>query len=113
MAGEHPRFTTVAGCSAREVGLYEKQSSFFVQVTADRSHLGRAAAGPGPGSFVRSFGCFLFVWLFVGGLLRLLDRSTARPIESVRSGLCVAFRQCGVAECVAEWRHFTASTVQR
>ena len=29
--GEHPRYTTVVGCSAREVGLYEKQSSFFVQ----------------------------------------------------------------------------------
>ena len=25
------RFTTVTGCSAREVGLYEKQSSFFIQ----------------------------------------------------------------------------------
>ncbi len=31
--GEHPRYTTVEGCTAREVGLYEKQSSFFVQVT--------------------------------------------------------------------------------
>ena len=31
--GEHPRYTTVTGCTAREVGLYEKQSSFFVQAT--------------------------------------------------------------------------------
>ena len=30
--GEHPRHTAVTGCTAREVGLYEKQSSFFVQV---------------------------------------------------------------------------------
>ena len=30
--GEHPLHTTVTGCTAREVGLYEKQSSFFVQV---------------------------------------------------------------------------------
>jgi len=29
--GEHPRYTTVSGCSAREVGLYEKQSSFYIQ----------------------------------------------------------------------------------
>jgi hypothetical protein len=29
--GEHPRYTTVTGCIAREVGLYEKQSSFFMQ----------------------------------------------------------------------------------
>eukprot|EP00750_Incisomonas_marina_P029589 INCI7199.2.p1 GENE.INCI7199.2~~INCI7199.2.p1 ORF type:complete len:934 (-),score=146.71 INCI7199.2:719-3520(-) len=29
--GNHPQFTTVTGCSAREVGLYEKQSSFFIQ----------------------------------------------------------------------------------
>lgn len=29
--GEHPEYTTVEGCTVREVGLYEKQSSFFVQ----------------------------------------------------------------------------------
>jgi hypothetical protein len=29
--GEHPRYTRVIGNVAREVGLYEKQSSFFVQ----------------------------------------------------------------------------------
>merc|ERR1711988_1989974 len=29
--GEHPRYTTVTGCTAREVGLYEKQSSFFIE----------------------------------------------------------------------------------
>ena len=29
--GEHPRGTRVTGCSAREIGLYEKQSSFYVQ----------------------------------------------------------------------------------
>ncbi|CAJ1407030.1 unnamed protein product [Effrenium voratum] len=29
--GEHPVGTTVQNCSAREIGLYEKQSSFFVQ----------------------------------------------------------------------------------
>lgn len=39
--GEHPRFTTVTGCTAREVGLYEKQSSFFVQAkTAESRVLG-------------------------------------------------------------------------
>ena len=29
--GEHPRYTTVLSNTAREVGLYEKQSSFYVQ----------------------------------------------------------------------------------
>eukprot|EP00316_Scyphosphaera_apsteinii_P011180 CAMPEP_0119345442 /NCGR_PEP_ID=MMETSP1333-20130426/107488_1 /TAXON_ID=418940 /ORGANISM="Scyphosphaera apsteinii, Strain RCC1455" /LENGTH=733 /DNA_ID=CAMNT_0007357911 /DNA_START=423 /DNA_END=2624 /DNA_ORIENTATION=+ len=35
--GEHPRHTLVSGCSAREVGLYEKQSSFFVQAKTAQS----------------------------------------------------------------------------
>jgi len=35
--GEHPRRTTVQNCSAREVGLYEKQSSFFVQAKTAES----------------------------------------------------------------------------
>jgi len=35
--GEHPLFTRVLNCSAREVGLYEKQSSFFVQAKTARS----------------------------------------------------------------------------
>jgi len=35
--GNHPRYTTVTGCSAREVGLYEKQSSFFVQAKTAQS----------------------------------------------------------------------------
>ena len=35
--GEHPRYTTVTGCVAREVGLYEKQSSFFVQAKTAQS----------------------------------------------------------------------------
>jgi len=35
--GNHPRYTTVSGCSAREVGLYEKQSSFFVQAKTAQS----------------------------------------------------------------------------
>ena len=29
--GNHPRFTKVIGSTAREIGLYEKQSSFYVQ----------------------------------------------------------------------------------
>lgn len=29
--GEHPRHTHISGCTAREVGLYEKQSSFYMQ----------------------------------------------------------------------------------
>jgi len=29
--GNHPEYTTVTGCSGREIGLYEKQSSFFIQ----------------------------------------------------------------------------------
>ena len=37
--GEHPDGTTVLGCSAREVGLYEKQSSFYVQAKTARSNL--------------------------------------------------------------------------
>jgi len=35
--GEHPRYTTVRGCTAREVGLYEKQSSFYVQAKTAQS----------------------------------------------------------------------------
>jgi hypothetical protein len=35
--GNHPRYTTVTGCTAREVGLYEKQSSFFVQAKTAQS----------------------------------------------------------------------------
>jgi hypothetical protein len=35
--GEHPRYTTVSGCTAREVGLYEKQSSFFMQAKTAES----------------------------------------------------------------------------
>lgn len=37
--GEHPRRTTVQNCSAREVGLYEKQSSFFVQAKTAESRV--------------------------------------------------------------------------
>ena len=37
--GEHPLFTTVTGCSAREIGLYEKQSSFFVQAKTAESRI--------------------------------------------------------------------------
>ena len=37
--GEHPRHTAVLGCSAREVGLYEKQSSFFVQAKTAQSRI--------------------------------------------------------------------------
>eukprot|EP01065_Artemidia_motanka_P026800 TRINITY_DN32038_c0_g1_i1.p1 TRINITY_DN32038_c0_g1~~TRINITY_DN32038_c0_g1_i1.p1 ORF type:complete len:933 (+),score=311.52 TRINITY_DN32038_c0_g1_i1:85-2799(+) len=35
--GNHPRYTTVTSCSAREVGLYEKQSSFFIQAKTAQS----------------------------------------------------------------------------
>jgi hypothetical protein len=35
--GEHPRYTLVSGNTAREVGLYEKQSSFFVQAKTAQS----------------------------------------------------------------------------
>ena len=37
--GEHPRYTTVVGNVAREVGLYEKQSSFFVQAKTAQSNI--------------------------------------------------------------------------
>mmetsp|Transcript_28297 Transcript_28297/g.59468 ORF Transcript_28297/g.59468 Transcript_28297/m.59468 type:complete len:816 (+) Transcript_28297:1-2448(+) len=37
--GNHPRYTTVEGCTAREVGLYEKQSSFFVQAKTAQSRI--------------------------------------------------------------------------
>ena len=37
--GEHPRYTTVVNNSAREVGLYEKQSSFFVQAKTAQSYI--------------------------------------------------------------------------
>jgi len=35
--GNHPRYTTVKSCVAREVGLYEKQSSFFIQAKTAQS----------------------------------------------------------------------------
>ena len=35
--GEHPQFTTVIGNVIREVGLYEKQSSFFIQAKTAQS----------------------------------------------------------------------------
>jgi hypothetical protein len=35
--GEHPRYTTVISNIAREVGLYEKQSSFFVEAKTAQS----------------------------------------------------------------------------
>ena len=37
--GEHPVGTTVRGCTAREVGLYEKQSSFYVQAKTAASKI--------------------------------------------------------------------------
>merc|ERR1711988_1417717 len=37
--GEHPRRTTVQNCTAREIGLYEKQSSFFVQAKTAESRV--------------------------------------------------------------------------
>ena len=35
--GNHPRYTTVTSNTAREVGLYEKQSSFFVEAKTAQS----------------------------------------------------------------------------
>ena len=35
--GNHPRYTTVVNNIAREVGLYEKQSSFFVEAKTAQS----------------------------------------------------------------------------
>ena len=35
--GEHPRYTTVTGNVVREVGMYEKQSSFFIQAKTAQS----------------------------------------------------------------------------
>jgi len=37
--GEHPRYTNVVGNLAREVGLYEKQSSFYVQAKTAQATL--------------------------------------------------------------------------
>ena len=37
--GNHPRYTTVVNNIAREVGLYEKQSSFFVQAKTAESRI--------------------------------------------------------------------------
>lgn len=37
--GEHPVLTTVQNCLAREIGLYEKQSSFFVQAKSAESRI--------------------------------------------------------------------------
>merc|ERR1711904_596793 len=35
--GNHPRYTIISGNTAREIGLYEKQSSFFVQAKTAES----------------------------------------------------------------------------
>jgi len=35
--GEHPRFTTVTSCTGREIGLYEKQSSFFIMAKSSEN----------------------------------------------------------------------------
>ena len=35
--GNHPRYTTITSNLAREVGLYEKQSSFYVQAKTAQS----------------------------------------------------------------------------
>ena len=35
--GEHPRFTTVSSCVGREIGLYEKQSSFFIMAKSSEN----------------------------------------------------------------------------
>lgn len=35
--GEHPRYTTVTACTAREIGLYEKQSSFFIMAKSSEN----------------------------------------------------------------------------
>mmetsp|Transcript_4055 Transcript_4055/g.6173 ORF Transcript_4055/g.6173 Transcript_4055/m.6173 type:complete len:357 (-) Transcript_4055:62-1132(-) len=37
--GEHPQHTAVISCTAREVGLYEKQSSFFMQAKTSETVL--------------------------------------------------------------------------
>mmetsp|Transcript_30791 Transcript_30791/g.60069 ORF Transcript_30791/g.60069 Transcript_30791/m.60069 type:complete len:473 (+) Transcript_30791:942-2360(+) len=37
--GNHPRYTTVTSNTAREVGLYEKQSSFYVQAKTAQSKI--------------------------------------------------------------------------
>lgn len=37
--GEHPQRTTVQHCMAREIGLYEKQSSFFMQAKTAESRI--------------------------------------------------------------------------
>merc|ERR1719272_2718176 len=37
--GEHPRYTKILGNTVREVGLYEKQSSFFIQAKTAQSNI--------------------------------------------------------------------------
>ena len=37
--GNHPRFTQILRNTAREIGLYEKQSSFFVQAKTSESRI--------------------------------------------------------------------------
>eukprot|EP00929_Paragymnodinium_shiwhaense_P049370 TRINITY_DN24907_c0_g1_i1.p1 TRINITY_DN24907_c0_g1~~TRINITY_DN24907_c0_g1_i1.p1 ORF type:complete len:805 (-),score=179.69 TRINITY_DN24907_c0_g1_i1:258-2672(-) len=37
--GDHPEGTLVQNCSAREIGLYEKQSSFFIQAKTAKSKI--------------------------------------------------------------------------
>jgi hypothetical protein len=46
--GNHPEYTTVKSCSMREVGLYEKQSSFFVQAKTALSRIEGNVAFNGP-----------------------------------------------------------------
>ncbi len=46
--GNHPEYTTVRGCTMREVGLYEKQSSFFIQAKTALTRLEGNVAFNGP-----------------------------------------------------------------
>lgn len=65
--GEHPRYTTVTGNVVREVGLYEKQSSFFVQAKTAQSkiHGNVFFNGPRAGSRKRIFYLQLLFMLVV------------------------------------------------
>ena len=52
--GNHPRYTTVVGNVAREVGLYEKQSSFYVQAKTAQSYISGNVFFNGPRAGINS-----------------------------------------------------------
>jgi hypothetical protein len=76
--GEHPRYTTVLSNTIREVGLYEKQSSFFVQAKTAQSIIKGNVFFNGPRAGI-NVGQRARGWCCRGGLLWVTPRGILTP----------------------------------